>query len=52
MLRLSPPGFDLFVKADTFLATYGGGEANVAVSLENFGESVSMPYLPVPSQII
>jgi 2-dehydro-3-deoxygluconokinase len=37
MLRLAPPGFSRFVQADTFEATYGGGEANVAVSLANFG---------------
>jgi 2-dehydro-3-deoxygluconokinase len=37
MLRLMPPGFQRFVQADSFEATYGGGEANVAVSLANFG---------------
>jgi len=37
MLRLAPPGFSRFTQADTFGATYGGGEANVAVSLTNFG---------------
>jgi len=37
MLRLAPPGYLRFVQADTFAATYGGGEANVAVSLANFG---------------
>lgn len=37
MLRLSPPGFDRFVQAKRFDAFYGGGEANVAVSLANFG---------------
>ena len=38
MLRLAPEGYLRFVQADTFEATYGGGEANVAVSLANFGE--------------
>lgn len=37
MLRLAPEGYYRFVQADTFGATYGGGEANVAVSLANFG---------------
>jgi 2-dehydro-3-deoxygluconokinase len=40
MLRLAPPGFQRFTQASTFEATYGGGEANVAVSLANYGESV------------
>ena len=33
MLRLAPEGYYRFVQADTFGATYGGGEANVAVSM-------------------
>jgi 2-dehydro-3-deoxygluconokinase len=37
MLRLSTPGFQRFVQAQQFDATYGGGEANVAVSLANYG---------------
>lgn len=37
MLRLAPEGYYRFVQADSFGATYGGGEANVAVSLANFG---------------
>ena len=36
MLRLAPEGYLRFVQAETFGATYGGGEANVAVSLANF----------------
>lgn len=40
MLRLAPPGFERFTQARAFDATYGGGEANVAVSLANFGEEV------------
>jgi 2-dehydro-3-deoxygluconokinase len=37
MMRLSPPAFLRFAQADTFNVIYGGGEANVAVSLANFG---------------
>lgn len=37
MLRLAPEGYYRFVQADTLGATYGGGEANVSVSLANFG---------------
>lgn len=41
MLRLSPQGNRRFVQADTFDAIYGGGEANVAVSLANYGHDVA-----------
>ncbi|NLJ36792.1 MAG: sugar kinase [candidate division WS1 bacterium] len=37
MLRLKPPQFLRFVQTDVFEATYGGGEANVAISLANYG---------------
>jgi len=37
MLRLAPEGYYRFVQSQSFGATYGGGEANVAVSLANFG---------------
>ncbi|MBR3840866.1 MAG: sugar kinase [Erysipelotrichales bacterium] len=37
MLRLSTPGNTRFVQSDTFDVVYGGGEANVAVSLANYG---------------
>ena len=37
MLRLSTPGYLRFGQAKQFDATYGGGEANVAVSLANYG---------------
>ena len=40
MLRLAPPGFQRFSQARSFEAVYGGGEANVAVSLANYGETV------------
>ena len=37
MLRLSTPGYLRFGQARQFDATFGGGEANVAVSLANYG---------------
>ncbi len=37
MLRLTTPGFRRFSQTNEFIATYGGSEANVAVSLANFG---------------
>ncbi len=37
MLRLAPEGYYRFVQADRLGATFGGGEANVAVSLANYG---------------
>lgn len=41
MLRLAPEGYYRFTQANTFGATFGGGEANVAVSLANFGMDVA-----------
>lgn len=37
MLRLSTPGFSRFVQSQSFDINYGGGEANVAVALSNYG---------------
>ena len=37
MLRLNPEGYKRFVQANCFEASYAGGEANVAVSLANYG---------------
>jgi len=37
MLRLAPPGFERFLQSPQFVATFGGGEANVAVSVAGFG---------------
>lgn len=37
MLRLAPPGFERFLQSPRFDATFGGGEANVAVSLAALG---------------
>jgi 2-dehydro-3-deoxygluconokinase len=41
MMRLAPPGFLRFGQARSFDVIYGGGEANVAVSLANFGVPVN-----------
>jgi len=47
MLRLSPPGFERFLQSPVLSATYGGGEANVAISLSQFGlQSVFVTALP------
>ena len=37
MLRLSPEGNDRFIQSDHFRVIPGGGEANVAISLANYG---------------
>src|SRR5262249_17686720 len=37
MLRLAPPGFERFLQSPQFVATFGGGEANVAVAVAAFG---------------
>ena len=41
MMRLNPEGYLRFVQAERFEATYAGGEANVAVSLANYGMDAS-----------
>ena len=47
MLRLSPPGFERLFQSPLLSATFGGGEANVAVSLAHFGlESRYVTRLP------
>jgi 2-dehydro-3-deoxygluconokinase len=47
MLRLSPPGFERLLQSPRLEATFGGGEANVAVSLAHFGaESHYVTRLP------
>lgn len=47
MLRLAPEGYYRFVQAESYGATYGGGEANVAVSLANYGlDSAFVTKLP------
>ncbi|MGI6046668.1 MAG: PfkB family carbohydrate kinase [Petrimonas sp.] len=37
MLRLATPGYLRFIQANNLTATFGGGEANVAISLANYG---------------
>jgi 2-dehydro-3-deoxygluconokinase len=51
MLRLSPPGFERLLQSPLLVATYGGGEANVAVSLAQFGLD-SYYVTRLPSQAI
>ena len=41
MMRLNPPGYQRFLQTSVFEATYAGGEANVAVSLSNFGDDAA-----------
>ena len=41
MLRLAPEGYLRYVQSDKFEATFGGAEANVAVSLSNYGLDVA-----------
>ena len=41
MLRLAPENYLRFVQSDKYEATFGGAEANVAVSLANYGEDVA-----------
>ena len=51
MLRLKSPGLERFFQSPMLEATFGGGEANVAVSLANYGEDVA--YLTVlPKNVI
>ncbi len=47
MLRLAPNGYYRFLQNDQLQATFGGGEANVSVSLANFGlDSAFVTKLP------
>ena len=41
MLRLNPEGYRRFVQVESMEATYGGGEANVSVSLANYGHDAA-----------
>jgi len=41
MIRLNPEGYRRFVQAERFEVSYAGGEANVAVSLANYGMHAS-----------
>ena len=43
MLRLATPGYQRFIQSNQLNATFGGGEANVAISLANYG---------IPSELV
>src|SRR6185295_10868377 len=51
LLRLSPPGFERFFQSPLLSASFGGGEANVAASLAQFG-LVSRYVTRLPSHAI
>jgi len=52
MLRLAPPGFERILQSPQFVATFGGGEANVAVALANFGAPAAyVTVLPVGNPV-
>src|SRR5207245_11578596 len=52
MLRLAAPGFERFLQTSQFVATFGGGEANVAVALAGFGSTAAYVTLLPPNQPI
>src|SRR5712691_2959752 len=52
MLRLAPPGFERFLQTPQFVATFGGGEANVAVALAGFGSTAAYVTVLPPNQPI
>src|SRR5262245_37411238 len=52
MLRLAPPGLERFLQTPQFVATFGGGEANVAVALANLGMPAAyVTVLPDPHPV-
>lgn len=52
MLRLAPPGFERLLQSPRFVATFGGGEANVAVALAGFGNPARYVTVLPPSNPI
>ena len=57
MLRLSPPGFERLLQSPLLVATFGGGEANVAVTVSGFGwpaeyVTVLPPANPIADSVI
>jgi 2-dehydro-3-deoxygluconokinase len=52
MLRLMPPGYERFLQTPQFVATFGGGEANVAVSASIFGLPASFVTVLPPNNAI
>ena len=51
MMRLNPKGNERFLQAESFEVSYAGGEANVAVSLANYGMKASF-FTKVPAHEI
>ena len=51
MLRLTPPDYTRIEQAGSFLANYGGGEANVIVSLSHLGHSCYFVSKLPPNQL-
>ncbi len=52
MLRLAPPDLERPLQSGTFVATFGGGEANVAVSTANYGLSTAFVTVLPPNHAI
>src|SRR5438445_11048824 len=52
MLRLAPQGFERILQSPQFVATFGGGEANVAVALAGFGLPARFVTVLPPSNAI
>jgi 2-dehydro-3-deoxygluconokinase len=56
MLRLAPPGYERFLQSPSFIATWGGGEANVAVAAAAFGNAArfvtALPENPIADAFV
>lgn len=52
MLRLAPPGYERLLQSPQFMATFGGGEANVAVALGGFGHAARYVTVLPPNNAI
>src|SRR5512136_2599178 len=56
MLRLAPPGYERFLQSPQFVATFGGGEANVAVSVAGYGSPARyvtvLPANPIADAVV
>ena len=50
MLRLSPPGYYRLQQTNSFDVVFGGAEANVAVSLANYGDGGRTSCAPFPPE--
>ena len=51
MLRLTPPDYTTISQARNFIANYGGGEANVLVSLSHLGHFVKGLFTMCPQSL-